>query len=351
MDNEVNSLIDSRKRIILKAVVTDYVRTAEPVGSHVLAARYEFGVKSATIRNELAELAELGYLQQPHTSAGRVPSNLGYRFYVDKLMEAARLDDLQANSARKRLTPCRTEVDVIIEQTCRILADLAQYTSMATSPAVKDTLISHISVANVALNKGLVVVVLSNGKVIHELLEFGQDSTQIDAVRATNFLTQHLGGRALDSVGKSAMEPVPDDAADMKGLLGKVMQFLKREVESDDETDVHLEGASYIMQQPEFKDIERLEAVLSVLDQRRELYKLFSSVYLGPEVTVLIGSENPLGEMRDCSFVASTYCINGRVAGRIGVLGPTRMDYARAVSAVQFMARNLSDVLTALSLG
>lgn len=343
--------IDTRKQIILKAVVTDYVRTVEPVGSHTLAERHEFGVKSATIRNELAELAELGYLQQPHTSAGRIPSDRGYRFYVDRLMETARLDRAQADGARDRLAPHRSEVDIIIEQTCRILADLAQYTSVATSPAVKDSTVSHISIANVGRSKLLAVVVLSNGQVIHELLEFDEKAKQIDSVRATNFLSAQLVGRELASICSETMGSIPEDVADLADLMGKVMQFLRREAEADAETDVHLEGTSYMMHQPEFKDIERLEAVLSILDRRRALYRLFSNVYLGQDVTVIIGSENPLGEMRDCSFVASRYFVNGRVAGSIGVLGPTRMDYPRAVGSVRFMARNLGDLLTALSLG
>ncbi|MCL5105519.1 MAG: heat-inducible transcriptional repressor HrcA [Armatimonadetes bacterium] len=341
--------IDVRKQVILKAVVTDYVRTVEPVGSHTLMTRYQFGVKSATIRNELAELAELGYLRQPHTSAGRIPSDLGYRFYVDRLMEAVNLGTLEAASAKDRLAPHRTEVDIIIEQTCRILADLAHYTSIATRPMARDAVVSHISVANVGRSKLLAVLVLSNGRVIHELLEFDASLVQPEPIRATNFLTRKLGGRTLESISSSGMKELSPDALDMKDLLGKVLRFIRREVETTDEGDVHLEGATYIMQQPEFKDIERLEAVLSVLEQRKALYKLFSTVYLGPGTTVIIGSENPLGEMRDCSFVAALYRISGRIAGTIGIIGPTRMDYPRAISAVEFMARNLGELLTDLS--
>ncbi|MCE5314161.1 MAG: heat-inducible transcriptional repressor HrcA [Armatimonadota bacterium] len=341
--------LDSRKQIILKAVVTDYVRTVEPVGSHHLAARYEFGVRSATIRNEMAELAEMGYLHQPHTSAGRIPSDLGYRFFVDRLMGESSMNAQEAVQVRSKMEPRRTEVDVIIEQSCRILSDLARYTSLATHPAVKNTLISHVSIAHIGHGKMLAVVVLDNGSVLHEILETDSTSKRIDPVKATNFLLRKLSGRMLESVTSSAMEPVDEDAADMADLLGKVLRLLKRETESSEEADVHLEGTSYILSQPEFKDVERLEAVLSILERRSALYKLFSTVYLGRDVTVIIGSENPLDEMRDCSFVGTTYQINGRVAGTIGVLGPTRMDYPRAVGAVEFMADNLGEMLTALS--
>lgn len=336
--------LDSRKQVILKAVVVDYVQTAEPVGSHILVARHEFGVKSATIRNELAELADLGYLYQPHTSAGRIPSDMGYRCYVDCLMD----DVTMPHANREALIPRRTEVELIIEQTCKVLSQIAQYTSVATHPNVKNVFISHISVVNIGKKRTLVVLVLDNGQIIHELLEFDAKSKHIDAVRATNFLMQIFGGKTLESASSSSMVAVPADAEDMRDLLGKVIQFVKRVLDSVEDINVSLEGASYIMQQPEFRDAERLEAILSVLEERSALYKLLSSVFLGPDVSIVIGSENPMDEMQDCSFVGAKYKINGRIAGTIGVVGPTRMDYRRAVGAVEFMANNLSEILTDL---
>lgn len=339
--------IDDRKQVILKAVVTDYVRTAEPVGSHTLMAHYSFGVKSATIRNEMAELAELGYLHQPHTSAGRIPSDRGYRFFVDRLMGSGGLARAEAADVRDRLSPRRAEMDIILEQTCRILSDLAHYASVATHPVFKDVKISHISIAHVGQDKLLALLVLDNGRVLHEFLELSAESRKIDPVTATNFLTRMLCGKTLESASATQVEA--EQRADLRELFVNVVEFIKRESGEVDETDVTTEGTGYIVQQPEFRDARRLEAVLSVLEQRSALYKLFSSVYLGPEVTVIIGSENPLEQMRDCSFVGARYKIAGRTAGTIGILGPTRMDYRRSVSAVDFMARNLGELLTALS--
>lgn len=339
--------IDHRKQVILKAVVTDYVRTAEPVGSHTLVAHYSLGVKSATIRNEMAELAELGYLHQPHTSAGRIPSDRGYRFYVDRLMGTGGLARAEAAVVRDRLSPRRAEMDIILEQTCRILSDLAHYASVATHPAFKDARISHVSVAHVGQDKLLALLVLDNGRVLHEFVELSAPSRKLDHITATNFLTRMLCGKTLESA--SAVLVGDEEAADLRELFAKVVDFVKRESAAIDETDVTTEGTGYIVQQPEFRDARRLEAVLSVLERRSALYKLFSSVYLGAEVSVVIGAENPLEEMRDCSFVGARYRIAGRAAGTIGVLGPTRMNYRRAVSAVDFMARNLGELLTALS--
>ena len=349
MSEQPISPIDDRKQVILKAVVTDYVRTAEPVGSHTLMAHYSLGVKSATIRNEMAELAELGYLRQPHTSAGRVPSDRGYRFYVDRLMQPAGLARNETQAVRDRLTSRRAEMDVILEQTCRILSDLARYASVATHPVLRDVKISHASVAHVGQEKLLALLVFDNGQVFHEFVDLSAEARKLDPTTATNYLMLALNGKTIQSA--VALTPADDDPAEMKELLGRVIECIKREFGSAEETDVTTEGTGYIVQQPEFRDARRLEAVLSILEQRSALYKLFSSVYLGQEVTVIIGAENPIEEMRDCSFVGARYRIAGRSAGTIGVLGPTRMDYRRAVSAVEFMARNLGELLTELSVG
>lgn len=341
--------IDQRKQIILKAVVTDYVRTAEPVGSHTLMTHYSLGVKSATIRNEMAELSEMGYLRQPHTSAGRVPSDMGYRLYVDRLMDAGGIPRAEAAQARRKLASRRAEVEIILEQTCRILSDLAHHASVATHPVIKDAHISHISVARVGRDKLLAVLVLDNGRVLHEFVQ--ADPGGIDPVVATNYLMRKLAGLTLESA--IAVKVSPEDAPHFGGLLSAAVEFIKREFESVEETDITTEGAGYIVQQPEFRDARRLEAILSILEQRRALYRLFSSVMQAsssaPGVTVVIGQENPLEEMRDCSFVGARYRIHDRPAGTIGVLGPTRMDYPRAVSAVDLMARSLGEILTALS--
>jgi len=310
-------------------------------------AHYSLGVKSATIRNEMAELAELGYLHQPHTSAGRIPSDLGYRFYVDRLMQRSGLARDEADTARGKMAPRRTEMDVILEQSCRILSDLARYASVATHPVIRDARISYISVAHVGQEKLLALLVLDNGQVFHEFLDLSPESRRLDPISATNYLMQKLDGQIIESA--VALTPAEDEPAEMRELLVKVVERIKREFSSPEETDVTTEGTGYIVQQPEFRDARRLEAVLSVLEERSALYKLFSSVYLGPNVTVIIGAENPIEEMRDCSFVGARYKIAGRSAGTIGVLGPTRMDYRRAVAAVDFMARNLGDLLTALS--
>ncbi|NLN76064.1 MAG: heat-inducible transcription repressor HrcA [Armatimonadetes bacterium] len=347
MTNSPITPLDNRKQVILKAIVTDYVRTAEPIGSRALMTHYRLGVKSATIRNEMAELAELGYLHQPHTSAGRIPSDRGYRFYVDRLMGAAGLAKTEAESARHKLTPRRAEMDLILEHACKILSDMAHHASVATHPSFEDARISHISVAHIGPGRMLALLVLDSGRVVHEFLDLSSEAGAVNSQVATDFLMRIFEDKTLESASAASLEA--EESASLAELFAKVHDFIARESSRAGETDVTTEGAGYMVQQPEFRDTKRLEAVLSVLEQRSALYKLFSSTYLGPGVSVIIGSENPVEQMRDCSFVGSRYNISGRPAGTIGILGPTRMDYRRAVSAVGFMARNLGDLLTSLS--
>jgi len=344
--------LDERKRRILKAVVHEHVETAEPVGSEALALHYDLGVRPATIRNEMAEMADMGYLRQPHTSAGRVPSDMGYRFYVDRLMGSAILLRREASRAGERLAAEATELDRVISQTCRILSGLTRYTSIATQPTAQNTIISHVSLSKVAGRKLLLVVALSDGRVEHRILDLGAEVSDADMVRTSNLLASRFVGEEIDAIGAPATDAALPQAQPLASVCAEVLAVLRQVAESVSlsEAEVWIEGTSYFFKQPEFKDVAKLDAVLAALEERKRLYQLLTRTILGPNVTVVIGSENPYHEMHGTSFVASRYKIGDRVAGTIAVIGPTRMDYRGAVAAVEAMARNLGELLTLLSL-
>jgi heat-inducible transcriptional repressor len=324
--------------------VQEHVETAEPVGSELLAVHYDFGVRSATIRNELAELSELGYLRQPHTSAGRVPSDQGYRFYVDRLMEPPTQDTIDA---RRKMTAIASELEVIISETCRMLARLTSYISLATQPTMDETTVEHVALSKVGTNKLLLIVVLSDGHVEHRIIDTGGQISPADVERIGNMAHSHFIGKTIEAASAQA-EPLLPDAhpvcAQVLAAVRQVAQALASEQE------LFVEGTNYILKHPEFKDVSRLESVLAALEERRRLYQILSRTMLGPSVTVIIGSENPYAAMRETSFVTASYRVGDRAIGTIGVVGPTRMDYRRAISAVNAMARNLSELLTLLSL-
>lgn len=344
--------LDVRKQRILKAVVHKHVETAEPVASEMLVQHYHLGVRSATIRNEMAELAEMGYLRQPHTSAGRVPSDQGYRFYVDRLMGRAYLREREVLAARQRLTEVADELDRIINHTCRILTGLTRYTSVAIRTSIDEITIRHISLSKVGNEKLLLIVALSDGQVEHRIVDCQTAVQESEAVQASNLLSARFVGKTLQQINDADQTDLFAEKQSPGSIYSMSFNLLSQMAESLSlsEPSVHVEGTHCVLKQPEFQDLSRLEAILTALEERTRLYQLLTRAVLGPNVTIIIGSENPYREMQDASFIAARYRIGDRTAGTIGIIGPTRLDYRRAVAAVDAMARNLSELLTTLSL-
>lgn len=343
--------IGERKQKILGAVVRDYVETVRPVGSEDLASRYAaWGVKSATIRNELAELAELGLLRQPHTSAGRIPSDLGYRFYVDHLMESETPERFMADASGIDGT---LELESLLRHTCALLTRITSYTSMATPPRPADTTVSQIFLTPVGENRLLIAVLLSTGQVENRLLTVAveQPATEIPAV--ANALNAWMAGKSLQAINTTAFDNVEASAPvefhpalrTVYVGIGQALRHMVREMADEDH--VLLEGATEIFKQPEFRDAGKTESVLETL--QRSAMMLQSMARTRMHVTVVIGAENRVAAMRECSVVTAPYYLGTRLRGTIGVVGPTRMNYDRAVPAVNFFASTLSNTLTHLS--
>ncbi|MHB0999488.1 MAG: heat-inducible transcriptional repressor HrcA [Armatimonadota bacterium] len=340
-----------RRRSILKAVVIDYVETAEPVGSETLARKYDFGVKPATIRNELAAMSELGYLRQPHTSAGRVPSDLGYRFYVDELMPAPTLGPAETYHARQSFDPFESEIEEILQRTCRILSGLTRYTSFATAPQLDTVSIRQVALLSVGVGKVLAVIVMNNGHIDHRSIDYKGDLKPEDAVAMTNFINERFQGADQNALALKADDELPAELAKLSGIYRRILLVLKQSLMAANGNEVYFDGTSNILKQPEFHQSDRVAAILDLMDHQRDLYQILSKSLLGRDVTVVIGSENQLAEMQECSIVTSSYSIGDKVCGSIAVIGPTRMDYRRAMAAVEFMSSNLSELLTSLSIG
>jgi heat-inducible transcriptional repressor len=340
-----DSALNARKQKVLKAVVQEHVDSAEPVGSESLVMHHDFGVRSATIRNEMAELSEMGYLKQPHTSAGRVPSDMGYRFYVDWLMDPMALPRREALKLQEDLAATPPVVDQVISHTCRILTGLTKYTAIATQPSTEDAVIQHIGLSRISDSKLLMVIALSDGRVEHRMLNAGRKIPDSELQRTGNVLAAEFTGKTISELGKRDEKQIADLGTEARKIIGEVVGAL-----SLLQDDIWIEGTSYILRQPEFRDPGKFDNVVALLDERRNLYQLLSRIVLGPDVTIVIGSENPYSEMQDTSFVGARYWIGDRAAGTIGVFGPTRMDYSRAIAAVEVMARNLGELLTQLSL-
>lgn len=350
--------LDQRKQQILQGVVWSYVETAEPVGSENLAQRYSYwGVKSATIRNTLADLAELGYLKQPHTSAGRIPSDQGYRFYVDHLIVETTPDEGIVKQTREQLDQERTEnLDRILRQTCGLLSRMTRYTSVATRPRPTDTRLRQVFVAPASGDSVLLVALLSTGHSESRLLagaigtHAAEDPTALTA--AGNALNLRWLGKTLDAISIASgdeLEP-PLDLVNQhaRAIYTVLVDALRHVARTISENRGVFEGAREMLRQPEFHDVERLDPILEMIQTRPQFVDSLDLHGRG-DVTVVIGAENQVEPLRECTVVTASYFIGTRERGTLGVVGPTRMDYDRTIPAVGFMARCLSDLLTTIA--
>ena len=338
--------LDRRKQMLLEAIVMAYVQRAEPVGSQFLASQESLGVRSATIRNELAEMTDLGYLRQPHTSAGRIPSDQGYRYYVDHLMAWDRLSPTDARTIRGAQKLSDGDLEQLLAQTCRVLSSLTRYTSVATPPTSEEPLIRQVHVVQVAPSRLLAVVVLDNGQVVHRFCETTRQITPTVITQLGNALDDLLGDLPISRAG--SVSPRIDELHAYEEELRALLSVIGRGL-ADEEGELLVDGASHMLEQPEFREANRVEPLVRFLEARRSAYETLWSMVRDHEITVSIGQENPHEAMHEVSVVAARYGAGSRTYGWVGVLGPTRMHYAQALPAVQYAAKTLTETLTRLS--
>jgi heat-inducible transcriptional repressor len=346
------SSLDRRKIKILEAIVHDYVTTTKPVGSERLIEIYQIGCKSATVRNEMAEMAEMGYLLQPHTSAGRIPSDRGYRYYVDELMNPpSALKPDEANHARKRYGKTHAAIEEILQQTCRILSEMTSYTSVATDPSTAGTSLRRVYLTSASSRHLLLVLLLSTGHVEHRLVEIESVPPENTLTMLSNYVNSQVMNRDLEELGRltGLLDVTPEFQA-YAATLSKIWPVIKQVAIALTERRVFMEGTNQLLRQPEFHDVQRLEMLLAVLEQHNILYRVLSRALRDSPATIIIGGENDFLGMKECSVITTPYRIGDRQAGYLGVVGPTRMNYDRAVAAVGLMAQSLSQMLTHLSL-
>ncbi|MCC6485128.1 MAG: heat-inducible transcription repressor HrcA [Armatimonadetes bacterium] len=336
--------LDERKQKILKAVVHEHVRTAEPVASEQIAVACKLGVKSATIRNEMAEMADLGYLRQPHTSSGRVPSDRGYRFYVDYLMPHSSLNPSHLKRGEAVLVREHSAVDDLVAGTCRLLSAITELTAVATAPTAEALTLKWLDLRQVASDKVMLWTLWSNGQLRHAILTCGRVSADVLRL-AGRRLAERVTGATEDELRLGLKEAATGHDAPIARMVSVALQMVQEIAADVSEPEVFIDGASYFARHPEFHEHETMELVLSVLEQHATVASLLRAAAVGERPQVVIGTENPLEPLRACSLVAASYGDRSGIGGSIGVCGPTRMDYAHVIAAIEVIARNLSSAL------
>lgn len=343
--------LDDRKQKVLLAIIHDYIATAEPVGSRTIAKKYKLGVSPATIRNEMADLEEMGYIEQPHTSAGRVPSERGYRYYVDYLMKKKRLNKEEERIILQEFEAKAKDVGQVIQKAGLLLSQLTHYTSMVLSPQIKASSFKHIQIVSMHPAKAMVIVVMDNGVVHHRMLEVPESLSAGDMETISSVLNAKLQGLTMEKIKLTLMNEIYFELAKHKHILDTAMELIEESLNTRPGDKIYLGGVFNMLNQPEFHNIEKIKTLLSILEQEDLLHDLLEGGSCGSGVTVRIGGEINNEGIRECSMVTAPYSICGRRIGSLGVLGPTRMEYARVISVVEFMTKNLSRVLERMILG
>ena len=342
----MKALLNERQRTVLKAVIQDYISTAEPVGSRSISRRYLSYLSPATIRNTMADLEEMGLLSQPHTSAGRVPTDKGYRFYVDSLMERRRLTKAEEWRIEERIRARQGWFDELMREISRTLSVISSYTAVVLAPKPAQNTFKRIEFIHLYQDRILVVLVAESGLIQHTVIAINEILTQEELDRISRYLNDMLQGLTLREVRERLLHEMAQEKAQFDQLVRRALELGVKGVEGEGEAEVYIGGAANMAKQPEFADVEKVRQIFAAFEEKAKLVKILDQCLTAEDFRIIIGSENQVLEMQTLSIVASPYRSGGNVLGAIGVVGPTRMEYTRMVALVEFTAKLVSRLLT-----
>ncbi len=331
--------MESRKQEILSAVVREFTVTAVPVGSQALVTRHFLNLSSATIRNELAELADLGYLIQPHTSAGRIPTDRGYRYFVDFLMELQPVPAPVESFIQGEMRTAPADPQALLERVATVVAAVTQNAAIASLPHGPKARIKHIDLVSLEPTEVLMILLVEGNLIRQQVITVSRSTDQAELSRLANRLNRKLIGKDRDSLAPLLERPGRSLEREIVGRLALTLELFERSAE----TLVLHDGVRNLLRQPEFAQASRLHQVLEVLEETRHLATLLQELAGESDMQIVIGSENHTEQLRSCTVVLTTYGPTRHVRGILGVLGPTRMDYGQVVGRLRAVARWASE--------
>ena len=336
--------LDARKMRILQAIIDDYILTASPVGSRTIAKSTDIGLSSATIRNEMSDLEEMGFLEQPHTSAGRIPSDKAYRLYVDSIMRRSQLSRDELSFISEHYSKKLGEVDDIVKQTAFVLSSVTRYASMVLSPRLHTARLRYIHLVGLGEGKALLLIVTDSGLTRDSLIRVPYGMEQSELERISLMLNAKLSDCRLDDIMASRMDDIAGELGEHAQFLNSIIKSLGESLEQKAKR-VELSGAMNLLSLPEYSDVDRAKDILSVMEKGDALYEMLKGRE-DVEFTIKIGHENELSSMKDCSVVTATYKIGSEPIGTFGVIGPTRLNYPKVLAVMGHIGRTLSETLT-----
>lgn len=340
--------IDERKLKILQLVIKDFIANAEPVGSKKIQEKSSLGVSSATIRNEMAGLEALGYLTQPYTSAGRVPSEQGYRIYVDNLMKLEVLGYEQKEVIKNLLLNNVIEVEDVIKQALSILTEMTDMATIVSLPQFNKSTLTNLKLININNSKVLLVFVSDTGIVKNIQLPIeGISQDILDLIG--NVMLKKLNGSNISEITVKKISKIKSELPHFREVIDYIVPVLRNTLKNMDDVDVKLDGVSKIFDLPEFQDVQKVKEFLTTLEDKEILRNLLSCDE-EKSISIKIGEEVGLEQIKGCSVISSGYKINGFQAGRIGVIGPIRMNYPRIISIVNYVSDTLTEIFSGIYL-
>lgn len=337
--------LNERKQKILEAIIRNYMETGEPVGSRTVSKYTDLNLSSATIRNEMSDLEEMGYILQPHTSAGRIPSDKAYRLYVDTILQRK---DEEVSEMKELMVEKADKIDLLLQQVAKLLAQNTNYTSMVTKPKYQHKRIKFIQLNQMSERQLLVIVVLDNNHVSNKFINIMTDADE-NVIAQMNFLMNTaLTGLDFTEINMAIMQQIKEKAGEYGELASSILDCISEVMTEEDDSEIYTSGATNILKYPELSDKEKMTGLLSTFEEKQML-----SAWANDEppeddkehgIQVYIGEESPVESMKDCSVVTATYRIKEGVYGKIGIVGPKRMDYEKVVGTLENCMQQLDDI-------
>jgi heat-inducible transcriptional repressor len=336
-------MLSERQRMILNAIVDDYIRFAEPVGSRSISKRGDVGFSPATIRNEMSDLEELGFLEQPHTSAGRIPSNKGYRYYVDHLVQYGALSGHELTVMKNFFAEKINEVEQVIQQVATVLSGLTNYTSIVLGPEVFNTTLKHLQIIPLNESTAVAIIVTNTGHVENKTFTLPEGIPMAEIERMVNMLNAKLQNVPLIQLRSRLYNEIGAELSKNVDRYDDLLKVMEAVLENDEQDRIFLGGATNMLTQPDFKDVDKVKHILDLLDEKPNLLRLFASLPEG--IQVRIGSENSEEAITQCSLITASYSIGDQHLGTIGILGPTRMEYGKVIRLLDYLSRDMPLIL------
>lgn len=343
--------LNDRKKLILQAIIDEYIGSAEPVGSRAISKKHELGLSSATIRNEMADLEDMGYLIQPHTSAGRIPSDAGYRFYVNSLMKKYRIGLETIERLRQELEGRLVTLDKAVKKAGFLASVLTDYTTVVSAPAAEKAELKKIDLVPVSSETVMLIIVTRTVKnrLVNAKLSF-EECEKIAAV-----LNSRLRGKTADEITYDIIRDIETELCEKLSvepkLLIHVLHFAYEAVTELEDTEIYVENAKSILKYPEYRDVEKAREIFGFLDDKSNLRQLIAETGESEGISARIGGENDPEIMKDCSLVTVNYSLDGKAVGKLGVIGPKRMDYARVFASLDLISHEIDRLLGLFSDG